>query len=254
MLCFVMALKSKRLSKDWPRVCHLFEASLQSAYRQTDPDIRIITVCHETPDVRGSYDKRVEFINVDFPPPAQVTTPLCMKDKWTKIQLGLVRAGELKPDFLMIMDADDLVSNRLAAHAHAHPDANGWIIRRGYNYPFGSRWIMLTDHFDCGTNALVSSRLVNYPKDLSEESRAACSVLRFGHTIIAEKLAEAGTPLEPLPFPGAVYVHSHGDNDSHFGGRFMASTRTAIKNLPRQRYLTAARRNEFALDALLAQT
>lgn len=40
MLCFVMALKSKQVSNDWSRVCQLFEASLISAFRQTDPDLK----------------------------------------------------------------------------------------------------------------------------------------------------------------------------------------------------------------------
>lgn len=250
MFCFVMALKSKALSKDWGRVCRLFEASLMSAYRQTDPDFRIIVVCHETPSVVQKYDHRVEYINVDFPPPEQMTTPLCMKDKWTKIHLGMIRAGEHRPDFVMLMDADDLVSNRLVAHAHAHKQSNGWRIRLGYDYAFGSRWLHSNNKFNCGTNAIVSARLIHFPKEVSPESREKCVVLRYGHTAIEEQLAKMGTPLEVLPFHGAVYVHSHGDNDSHIGGKLFNNLRFLVREMPNMRYATAARRREFAMDML----
>jgi len=71
MFCFIIAVKSKAVSKNWARVCELFEAALRSTYHQIDPDFKIIVVCHDTPEVSGTYDGRVEYINVDFPPPRQ---------------------------------------------------------------------------------------------------------------------------------------------------------------------------------------
>jgi hypothetical protein len=251
MLCFVMALKSKQVSNDWSRVCQLFEASLISAFRQTDPDLRVIVVCHETPTVRGHYDHRLEFINVDSPVPAERDTSWGMKDKWSKLQVGLIRCGEIKPQFVMIMDADDLVSNRLVALTRAHPHCNGWTINLGYYYRFGSKWILRNPEFNCGTNAIVSSRLIEFPTDTSRAARDRRTVLRWGHTVIARKLAEAGTPLQPIPFPGAVYVHSHGENDSHFGQRlFPQIPRPILRRLSQQRFCSARIRREFAIDAL----
>src|SRR5262245_53047691 len=132
MLCFLMALKSRQVSRDWVHVCRLFEASLRSVYRQTHDNFRIIVACHETPIVTTNYDTRLEFINVDCPPPAQISTKLCMEDKWLKLRHAMIRAGELKPDFLMIMDADDLVSKHLASFTAQHQDRNGWMVRTGY--------------------------------------------------------------------------------------------------------------------------
>ena len=216
VIAFVVALKAKSVANNWDRVCRLFEATLQSAYNQTDGDFRIIAVCHDRPALRHIYDGRVEFITVDFPPPPEVYD-LMMQDKWKKIAVGVKRARELSPSFVMLMDADDLVSNRLVAHVKKYPDSNGWIITQGYNYVFGSRWIERANNYNGGTNAVVSSRLIRFPKDLDDESIGSCVILRWGHMRIAEKLAEAGTPLEPLPFRGAIYIYRHGDNATDLG-------------------------------------
>jgi hypothetical protein len=251
MLCFLMALKSRQVSHDWVRVCRLFEASLQSVYRQTDDNFRIIVVCHETPIVTTNYDARLEFINVDFPPPAQISTKLCMEDKWLKLRHAMIRAGELKPDFVMIMDADDLVSKHLANFTTQHQDRNGWMVRTGYRWKFGSRFIQYDSEFTCGTDSIVSARLIKFPKTASDEERENCIVLRWGHTTIGEKLAEVGTALDDLPFPGAVYVMAHGDNDSHFGiTHSWPGWRTWANEIPRLRWLTPRIRDEFGLDWL----
>ncbi|MCM0594226.2 MAG: glycosyltransferase family A protein [Gloeotrichia echinulata DEX184] len=127
MLCFIIALKSKMVSNNWERVSKIFEASLRSAYQQIDPDFKIIVICHETPQLQGDYDERVEFINVDFPPQSKLVTELTMKDKWHKLQIGMVRAGALNTDFIMVMDADDLVNNKLSQYANSNKSTNGWI-------------------------------------------------------------------------------------------------------------------------------
>jgi hypothetical protein len=34
----------------------------------------------------------------------------------------------------MIVDADDCVSNRIAAFVNSHTDSNGWVLKNGYIY------------------------------------------------------------------------------------------------------------------------
>ncbi len=230
------------------------EAAVQSAYRQTEKDIRILLVCHESPELKERYDSRLEIINVDFPVPPQ-DAKLTMTDKWRKLAAGMVRAGKLKPDFVMIMDADDLVSNRIGAWAKEHPNSNGGVIRRGYVYCPGSRWIERKDDYNCGTNAIVSARLIQFPSDTSEESFQACSVLRWGHMTIESELAKAGTPLEVLPFRAGIYTIAHGDNHAvqwaDYGPRgYYVNLKSLIRHPLRMRPCTAGVRREFAMDYL----
>ncbi len=57
MLCFLIPLKSAAVANDWERVCNIFEATLRSAYHQTDPDFRILVICHEKPILKGVYNR-----------------------------------------------------------------------------------------------------------------------------------------------------------------------------------------------------
>ena len=260
MVLFLMALKSKAVSRDWTRVSRLCEAALLSAYRQTDPDFRILLICHEKPLLQHEFDHRLEIIQVDFSPPDLHTTET-MGDKWRKITLGLTRAAVFKPQFVMIMDADDLISNRIVAHAHAHPDSSGWILKKGWIYRLGRRFIDIWDDYNCGTNAIVNSRHIQFPKDLTTEEFNRCILLTSGHTNIEKSMATAGNPLEPLPFRGGVYVVEHGDNESILAeGRWQTPWRSTmstinrikglIKHLPKKRWVGRKSRSEFPFDEL----
>ncbi|MEQ9359077.1 hypothetical protein [Coleofasciculus chthonoplastes] len=243
-----MALKSKAISTNWERVSGIFENSLRSAYNQIDPDFRIVVVCHETPKLQHSYDERVEIINVGFPPPTQVNTNLTMQDKWRKLAVGMIRVGELCPDFVMIMDADDLVNRRLAHYANTNLEANGWIFKQGYRYKYGSQWIYWDNNFNCGTNAIVNSKLIKFPQNIDNRMIDECVILRNGHTIIEEKLEALETPLMPLPFPGAIYVYGHGDNDSAYNQtRRWHGFRYFLGKLRRIRPLSNQIKKEFSV-------
>ena len=255
MLCFAMALKSARVSKDWDMVCQLVDATLWSAYNQTDPDFRIIVVGHEPPKLARDYDERYQFYGVDFDPPAEITTPLCMQDKWTKMLIALYHAGKLEPDHLMLMDADDLVSRRIVEFVHKENHPNGWIITTSYDWPAGSKWMRKNPEFNCGTNAVLNANQVDFPQSTDPEERNRCIALRAGHGTIAQVMQERNTPLGVMPFCGAMYISDHGDNDSHFGGKkaiprwYLSKTqwRRRIYRWSQQRPMTNAIRRDFSM-------
>jgi hypothetical protein len=90
---------------------------------------------------------------------------------------------------------------------------------------------------------------VKFPKNLDSQSINDCILLRWGHTIIGEKLAEQGTPLAPLPFLGVAQVVNHGDNDSHApSSQKWVSLRYFLGRLRRTRYLNTKIRSEFSLS------
>lgn len=247
-LCFLIALKSQRTSNNWEQVCSVFERSLVSVYRQTNPHIKILIVCHEKPTLSGRYDDRVEFIPTNLPLPDGKKRPF-MSDKWDKIAVGMKRVQEIDPQFLMLMDADDLVSNRLAEFVSLEPNANGWIIKQGYEYVWGRRWLLRSDHFNCGTNAIINCRHLDFPADFSEKERNRCVVLRVGHLGIEAEMEKIGTPLSPLPFRGAVYVLGHGDNDSVDAQKISSrNIRHAVYRLSRLRFKSSSFRKEFGFD------
>lgn len=250
MLCFITALKSKAVSNNWGRVSELFENAVYSAYNQIDPDIKIIAVCHETPGLKRKYDGRLEIINVDFPPPAKTVTEVTMRDKWKKIAVGMVRAGRMRPGFVMIMDADDLVSRQLSQYANSHKESNGWIFEKGYRYRYGHRRIYFDNSYNCGTNAIINARLIKFPENADKKNVAECIVLTHGHTNIKEGLARLKAPLEPLPFIGSMYTHGHGDNDHPEEPKKWHGARYFLGSLKHYRLLTGKIREEFSIEQL----
>jgi len=214
MLVFIAALKSREVSESWERVLELFENSLYSVYNQTDPDFKVIVVCSEKPELKREYDDRVEFIEADLVPPAKEAYEGRNIDKYKKYSIAMIRAIELNPDFVMFFDADDLVSRRLSRYANSQKDCNGWMIKKGYRWNYGRRWMQYTDKFNCGTNCIVNVGKIMFPKDASNEEISKCIRLTHGHQTIEEDMRKQGDPLKELPFPGAIQVLGHGENTS----------------------------------------
>jgi hypothetical protein len=206
MLAFVVPLKSAAVSNSWDRVTRLVERTVRSACAQTCPEFRVIVVCHEVPEIRVD-DRRLEFLQVSFPPPGP-STESKRKDKSRKLLAGLWRALISHPSHVMMLDADDCVSNRLSGHVAARQDANGWYISKGYFYHDGMESVHVERRrFQqwCGSSHIVRPELLELPPPSTDN-------WRLHHGRIVPLMRSRCTPLEPLPFPGAVYLVSHGEN------------------------------------------
>ncbi len=248
MLAFVVPLKSARVAASWERVTQLVERTIRSACAQTVPELRVIVACHEIPAIAVD-DPRIEFLPVDIPPPpAGCDRDAKNRDKWQKTLRALRRARALGASHVMVLDADDCVSNRLAAHVAREPTANGWCIRRGYFHREGmttvhvERWRF---HKWCNSSHIVRSDLVDVPPGPDENWRLL-------HTTLAERLRAQGTLLATLPFPGAVYNVSHGDNVIDYGPILWPHhpLHRWLRALVFSRRLTPAIRAEFGLCPL----
>ena len=272
MINFIIPLKSRAVSSNWGEVCRLFEITLGSVCGQTDPDFRVTVVCHDRPQLQqeSRFDGCVEWMEVDFALPDRKAPQTLMADKYRKLAVGFAHARALQPDFTMIVDADDLVSNRLAAHANAHRGANGWSVHRGYVFDYENGYLLRQPNFHqvCGTSAIVSTRTFEFPdagdfgdSEVFARARQQCALLTNGHQTIERYMAERGTPLAPLPFAGAIYVLGHGDNyvRTHvqgppearvfrsLAGQRLSKAKRVLSHLPRRQALTFALRQEFGM-------
>ncbi|MDZ4401094.1 glycosyltransferase family A protein [Prosthecobacter sp.] len=254
-ITFVLSLKSKQVAKKWDNTMRLFEACVGSIVGQKNPAWRAVIVGHEKPECHHLTDPRIEFVSADFPVPPRTDYHLRLKDKWDKVALGLRLAERCQSRFIMAMDSDDLVSSKLTELAAKHPDSNGWIIKKGYVYIPGSWWIQRTNRFNCGTNAIVASRCITYPRGTnSAQDEFDCIILRSGHLGIEDAMRQAGTPLEVLPFRGAVYNTGHGGNNSllgPWGGKGKKGPRWLLQALRTYQPLTPGVLHEFNLASLL---
>ncbi len=220
MLVFVIPLKSKLVSRSWPTVSDLFRRTLESICQQTSTNFKVIVACHEKPSVGFEHDS-VEYIIVDHSPPLLIGDPAEDRrrketDHAKKLWLGFVYAKSLSPSHVMAVDADDCISRRLAAHVDKNIHSNGWYIDQGFEYPNKGNVIYPKSKFytKCGTSNIIRYDLLSPLLETSVDKVSIKNDLMYmRHKLQRGYFAETGSPISPLPFPGAIYITEHGDNN-----------------------------------------
>ena len=215
MLTFIVPVKSKKLAADWSAFCKLFERSLRSICNQKNRNFKVIVVCHEIPKIDFESDK-VTYVQVDFKPPTLVkddwdkNRALKEGDKAKKIQKGMEHARQSHPEYVMVVDSDDCVSNKIVSFvAEQNQNAPGWFVKKGYYYREGAPYVFLNKHtFNnlCGSCIIIRSDLFHYL------FRTEPWLYYFHER--TELPDEANTQLTPLPFAAALYSMANGEN--HF--------------------------------------
>lgn len=247
MLVFVVPLKSSQFSTSWEHVTQLFERCVKSLCNQTSPDFRVIVVCNEKPHIEFSHP-HITYIEVNFPPPNELSTVAKgHTDKGRKILRGLIHAQKFAPSHTMAVDADDCVSKHLAEFVNQNTDCNGWFINRGYKYQDGSRYIYIKRqnyYRMCGTCNIIRYELNKLP-EIPEYNRGYGYYKYYiDHEKVRKILAKEGTPINPLPFAGGIYIIETGENVYYDQGKLGFS----IFN---RKLLNQAIRNEFGLYTLM---
>ena len=220
MLLFVIPLKSAKISKNWLQRSRIFERCLKAACNQTSDQFRVIVVCNEKPEIQFSHPA-VEFLQVDFLPPEKEKHPIAkgLTDKGRRVLRGLIHArdSDIHYSHAMLVDADDCVSNRLAEFIERHRDCHGWYLSSGYKYREGESSIYIKRmafYRMSGTANILRFDLLDLP-ELPEYNRGyGYYKFYLNHQKVKSIMAERGTALKSLPFPGAAYILSTGDNMS----------------------------------------
>lgn len=251
-MVFIIPVKSAVISPSWSRFSKLFERCVRSVCQQTDQDFKVVVVCNEKPIVTFEH-KNIHYLNVDFPPPtdevSKVFTGLHSAkeaDKSKKILAGLEYANRFETSHIMVVDADDCISNNIVSFVKNHPETDGWYSNMGYVYREGSGIIFKKlDKFSslCGTSLIVKPQHI---KGIINKE------MLFRHPI---RTLDNGIKLKPLPFPAAVYT-INGENYfmnettmKHYKGETASKFKKLVERLMRYRVwlLTSEVKNKFGL-------
>lgn len=249
MIYFGIPLRSKAASKNWEQVVRVFNRTLHSIFCQTDPDFKVLVACHDIPEVNFNTDGRLEFLVSDTPFPKDSFE--MMLDKGWKISLIARRIRELGGGYTMMVDSDDLVSNRIAEYVNAHPGENGFLSRYGYIYNDGFPYVkrVLALHRICGSCSIVNYAVEDLPdtmpKDLWDDTPKDHWIVRKSHRIIPDTLKAQGRPLAVMPFPTTMYLRNTGDNHSMLGGSDLVWKRKVELALRRKIFLNGPVGKEF---------
>jgi hypothetical protein len=228
VIVFLTSIRHPLNSNSYDRVLALLENTLRSIRAQSDPEWRAIVVCNERPE-RPFDDPRVVYLPVAFPPPSDVAhacigMDALRLDRGCKYLVGLAHAARFAPDHVMFFDADDFVSNRVAAFANAHAAAAGWYIPQGYVYDEELALFGRLDNFHliCGTSHIVRYDALPMPEGVRDDATQEWILEHVAHRFLfetlgshrwlVEDLAARGHVLEPMPFRAALYFIGNGEN------------------------------------------
>lgn len=249
MIYFGIPLRSKEAANNWEKVTLFFNRTLWSVYSQTDPEFKIIVACHDIPELTHNFDERVEFIQVDAPIPH--TKEEMMLDKGYKVHTIGMKIREYGGGFTMMVDADDLQSNQIAAYVNSHLDSNGFLSHNGYYYHVGQNYIKKGHKFPNGSSTIVKYSIDDLPSKhyatMKPSENSNPHIIRKRHGDIPQICAKLGRPLEALPFIASIYVRETGDNHSLMGTNESMFRRIEQSFMPRI-YINDQIRKEFSID------
>ena len=126
MFAFLCPIRHPVSSDDYEQVIKYLLMTIESVCSQnTDRDFLFVVVCNKAPETKG-IDKRVIFIEVDFPPPdsnkgAHVPMNIFSYDKGSKLARGIVELKEYEPDYVYIIDGDDWVNVNTVEYVYKNP-------------------------------------------------------------------------------------------------------------------------------------
>lgn len=271
MLVFVIPVQHPSSAGNWPLVRSLLPRTIRSACAQREGPFRTVVVVNRgvaMPELpRGAEIAWVDFEPPD-PPPRRELFPdeeswrdVIRFDKGRRVLAGILHARDtLDVTHVMTVDADDFVSNRLAGHVARHAGANGWYVRTGYVWSGGGSWLYRYPEFFlyCGTSHLVRIDLLRLPDRVETADPEYVRWMIGSHKALARRLVESGTPLDPLPFPGAIYRIGHAGSATNSKGlrrtffprwQLRADPVEYVRRLGRLRRLTPEIRAEFGLES-----
>ena len=200
-------------------------------------------------------------------------------DKVLKLSVGAQWALSQGCEYVVFIDADDLVSNRIAALVASHRGENGWYCPSVLFYTHGGRLMRFCNIPEpaSGPFAIIRADLLKFDKPpfsgawtelviadgdsdylrlLGRHGEMVNTLAAVGLAHYLKYMTDEGHPLKPLPFPAIVMIN-HNDSVSCAGGGlgsylsmavgFQAAVRGFIRWLPSIRLVNPSLRREFVI-------
>lgn len=252
MLVFVIPLKSTRVADSWTLTCRLLERTLRSICQQRSQEFEIIVVGNEQPRIAFDHP-RIHYVTVDLPLPGAGHKNKDL-DRVKKVLTGFYHAKRFDADYVMAMDADDLVHRDLSTYVASRREGNGWYVKSGYVYEEDRRFIYWRrSGFErwCG-----SSHIFNYHRHpmpvAPDDYRESLIEYYKNHRDILATTTREGRSLNPLPFPAVTYTVGNGENiyQKNFAMVHHANRRNwlfKLKDLRNYRWLRRSHRDTYGL-------
>lgn len=252
MFVFIVPLRSPETCSNWEEVSSLCNSTLKSIMQQDSNNYRILLVCN-LPPLDFTPNERIILVQESFSIPNSWEGGI--GDIYSKVKRGMVEVRKrelIQPEesaFVMRVDADDLVSNRLVSFAEKHPTSDGWYFLIGYIYEIGKQYLFLRPRFTTvsGTSNIFKCNYLDFPESMDTPSNEWLESV-WQHLSVNKLLKPKGKKLNPLPFPGAVYrISPQNMSSTHVGDERFSTFKSVLWKIFFKRKVTPALIQEFTL-------
>ncbi|MBB6610328.1 hypothetical protein H7F15_04700 [Pontibacter sp. Tf4] len=266
MVGFVVPFRGKANSKNWHYDQLLLQRTINSILNQIDRRFKIFLVYTDYPELDITADlDLIEYIKFPFEYMSYNEMVLNIHDqkhaatwlerntdKGKKILWGCKYAIAEGCTYIMQVDSDDLISNKIVSHVLRNQGEPGWYISKGYIYIEKDEILIKQPdkmNFINGSTHIIKAELVNIPDFTSKE--ITDYYFFNAHGYLKDRIKQNfKLELKQLPFYANVYVAS-GYNQSNINALVqLNSIKNFLKLILRFKLLTSSIRNEFGLYAL----
>jgi hypothetical protein len=256
---FSIPLMGRRNEQGWKVACSTLANTLNSIRRQTDPEFEVVITGHERPDIDEMDDRRITFIEAGFQKPTDPSR--YSQDKYKKRATNILHIKKQGAGYVMMLDADDLVSRNLVRYIREQDAPYGYTLRKGYALDYSSGVIApVPGAWPCSFNKLCGSCTVLYltPGDigssLQDMHESFYGRFRPPHSKWEETAMLAERPLHPVSFPAVVYVLNTSLNTSWILTKKKDKEQTSTAKISKHRLLVSPDMiDEFSLAPVLVQ-
>ena len=243
MIHFITPFVAKDSIDNWDLAALLLRQTLDSPANQSDPEFNSVICCHDIPDFAKDYDERFKFVEHPSPPQSAKTVTgefsgICDAD-W-KRDVSLFHCDPEDQDFVMPIDADDLIHRDVVSELKNADGFEAVFINNGYEFCFKSRRLLERNNMvkRTSTSFALRAHLLNKPSSLDKSSLSKTLYHTVYHSNVIEFIEENSLPHKYLTTPSSVYRTNTSTNISDFfrRGHLLRSTRHRLKFLLGKNY------------------
>jgi len=213
---FVIPVRHPSMVKDKELQITIMAQTFASLAAQT-ADGWTATVVANKGDTLPELPPKFRIAWVDYPPADSYVNVGSLNDYYAAVRQDkgrrvLKAARTIHPqDYMMVVDDDDLVSNRLVSFLCGQPLCQGWAINHGYAWIAGQNKLRKVKdfHTSCGTSLIIKAGYYRFSKQSSGEEDSTAIAELGSHKIVVQRALAASKPLKYIPFYAGIYRYNH---------------------------------------------
>ena len=244
-IAVVVPLLAPELAKDWKHVQFCLNRTLTSILNSSSVDLQIYVICQSEPEAMIS-DRRIIFLKSEHSIPEGAVA--MGFDKGLKTAQGVQAAAQFEPDYVMQIDADDMISKNLFDCIIDQPGYDAYCVNCGYEWIEDSKKLTRRYQFHrfCGTSFILRYGEDLFPAWLGNKGNAKL-ICETSHTNRAEVLLAHQYNIYYINEPKVIYVSGGQDQLMDRTKRLRRRVKDTVYGFWRDKKLSHDLRDEFSM-------